>query len=302
VVVEEAARRLYAGPLLASSVLATVALVECADEATRASYLPRLADGSLVATLGVSLDRGPGSAPNSLAVKADGDDVRLSGELGYVLDAHVAGLFVVPVILDGRTDLVVLEAGAPGPEVTVLPGLDLTRRLCRVRFADTPARLAGTDVAPGLARTMTVAAIALGADQLGLMDRLVAMAVDYAGVRKQFGNHIGSFQAVQHLCADIFVAKESAAALVAASASAFADGDADAAELALITQAYCSEAAPQVAETSLHLHGGIGFTWEHDVHLYLRRAKVDEFLLGDSASYRASLAGELGLLATVGAP
>ncbi|MCW2523080.1 MAG: acyl-CoA dehydrogenase [Frankiales bacterium] len=290
IVLEEAGHSLWGGPLLASSVLATVALLEGADEAARAEWLPQLADGSVVATLVTALDRPLADAVPSVGVDAGG--ATLSGAVRYVLDAHLADLLVVPVDVDGRTDLALVSPGAPGLTVELLPNIDLTRRLCSVSFAGTPATIVGTDVASGLARALTAGATAVGADQLGLLRAMVELAVGYAGIRKQFGVHIGSFQAVQHLCVDLFVAQESAAALVAAAAAAEPE---EATELTHVLQAYTSEATPLAGETALHLHGGIGYTWEHDIHLFLRRAKLDEALLGDSASHRQALADLLGL-------
>jgi alkylation response protein AidB-like acyl-CoA dehydrogenase len=286
---EEAARHLWGGPLLASSVLATVALLECADDSARQEWLPRLADGSVVATLVTGLDRRFDDIEPT--VTADGGTA-LSGQVHYVLDAHQADLLVVPVQVDGRTGLATVEADASGLSVEVLPSIDLTRRLCVVTFNETPATIVGVDAAAGLAVALTAGAVAIGADQLGLLRAMVALAVDYAGLRKQFGVHIGSFQAVQHLCVDLFVAQESAAALVAAAAAA---PPSEAIELAHVLQAYASEATPLAGETALHVHGGIGYTWEHDIHLYLRRAKLDEMLLGDSAAHREALAGLLDL-------
>ena len=290
IVLEEAAHSLWGGPLVPSSVLATLALLECAKESARAEWLPQLAAGSVVATLVTALDRPFDDAVPTLKMQAEGTTV--SGAVRYVLDAHLADLLVVPVNVDGRTDLAAVTAGAPGLTVEVLPTIDLTRRLCTVSFADTPATIIGTDVASGLAVTLTAAAVAIGADQLGLLRAMVELAVEYTGIRKQFGVHIGSFQAVQHLCVDLFVAQESAAALVAAAAAVEPE---EAAEQAHVLQAYTSEATPLAGETALHLHGGIGYTWEHDIHLYLRRAKLDEALLGDSAAHREALAHHLDL-------
>jgi alkylation response protein AidB-like acyl-CoA dehydrogenase len=289
IVVEEAARTLWGGPLLASSVLATVALTEAASEEAKQEWLPRLADGSAVATLVTGLDRQFGDTTPTLTAT----DGSLTGEVRHVLDAHLADLLVVPVTTDGRTDLALVPAGAPGLSVELLPGTDLTRRICVVTFSQTPATIVGTDVAAGLAVALTAGAVAVGADQLGLLRAMVELAVDYAGIRKQFGVHIGSFQAVQHLCVDLFVAQESAAALVSAAAAAEPD---EAVELTHVLQAYASEATPLAGETALHVHGGIGYTWEHDIHLYLRRAKLDEALLGDSAAHREALAHLLDLV------
>jgi alkylation response protein AidB-like acyl-CoA dehydrogenase len=288
IVLEEAAHTLWGGPLLASAVLSTVALVECADAEARSEWLPQLADGTVVSTLVTSLDRQFGDTSPTLEVK----DGTLSGTVRYVLDAHMADVLLAPVAANGRTDLALVPAGAPGLSVELRPGLDLTRRVCTVTFSDTPVTIIGSDVAAGLAVTLTAGAVAVGADQLGLLRAMVDLAVEYAGIRKQFGVHIGSFQAVQHLCVDLFVAKESTAALVAAAAAA---DPADAAELAHVLQAYAAEATPLAGETALHVHGGIGYTWEHDIHLFLRRAKLDELLLGDSAAHREALGRMLDL-------
>jgi alkylation response protein AidB-like acyl-CoA dehydrogenase len=303
IVLEESARRLWGGPLLASSVLATVALVEGAGAVAHKQWLPQLADGSLTAALVIPADRDPArSGPGVSAIIGAGGEYRLTGEVGNVIGGTAAGLLVVPVDVEGRTDLVVVDPSAAGVTVEPLPAIDLTRRLAKVSFADTAATVAGTDAADAVTQALAAGAVAVGADQLGLLRAMTAMAVEYAGLRTQFGVPIGSFQAVAHLCVDLFVAQESTAALVGAAAAAGAEAGgsrtalAEAVLTAQVLQAYASEATVRAGETALHIHGGIGFTWEHDIHLFLRRAKLDEELFGSSTVHRDALAAALELV------
>jgi alkylation response protein AidB-like acyl-CoA dehydrogenase len=190
-----------------------------------------------------------------------------------------------------------VQADTGGLSRVTLPTLDQTRKLARLEFAGTPARLIGSpgDAAAILDRTLDVAAIALAAEQLGGAQRALDMAVDYAKLRHQFGRPIGSFQTIKHRCADLLLEVESLRSAVGYAAAAVAEGSAEIPVLASLAKAYASETYFHVAAENIQIHGGIGFTWEHDAHLYFKRAKSSELFLGDAAYHRERLATRIGL-------
>ena len=181
--------------------------------------------------------------------------------------------------------------------VTALPTLDQTRRQAALAFADTPARLLGVegqgwDV---LSRVLDIAAAGLACEQVGGAARVLESTVDYVKVREQFGRPVGSFQAVKHKLADMLVELESARSAAYYASSAVESRSADLPLAASIAKTYCSTAYYHIAAESIQLHGGIGFTWEHPAHLYFKRAKGSEQLLGSPAHHRELIAQRLSL-------
>jgi len=297
VVMEEMGRALYCGPFLSSAVLAATALAAVDDPAAR-KYLPDICGGSLLATVAdLGLLAGDGRSP---AVVADGDrTARLDGRIGYVPDGHIADLFVVTALNEGRPGLYLVDRRAAGVAATLLPTMDLTRKMAAVELSGAEAQRLSTPEATGhaLARVRHLAAIALAAEQVGGAQRMMELAVAYAKTRVQFGRTIGSFQAVKHRCAEMAIDVE-AARSAAYHAIATAAGEPDGNALAIaasIAHSYCSEAFTRVAADCIQVHGGIGFTWEHPAHLYYRRAKSSELLFGSPAAHRRSLAALLHL-------
>ncbi|MEV4258791.1 acyl-CoA dehydrogenase family protein, partial [Spirillospora sp. NPDC049652] len=287
VVFEEMGRVLYCGPFLATVGLALPALQ--AAGATR--LLPGVADGSTIATLAWTED-GHWSAPPAMSW----EDGVLSGTKTFVLDGHIAELVLVAARHGGTTALFAVDGDAPGLTRTPLPTLDQTRKLARLDFDRVPARLLTGDGDAALARARDVAVALLAAEQVGGAERALEMTVDYVKVRKQFGRAIGSFQAVKHRCADMFVRVESARSAMLNAAEAADTGTPG--ELAVATalaKAFCSDAYFHVAAETIQLHGGIGFTWEHDAHLYFKRAKASQELFGPPAEHRRRLAGLVGI-------
>jgi alkylation response protein AidB-like acyl-CoA dehydrogenase len=181
---------------------------------------------------------------------------------------------------------------------TPLETIDMTRKQARIEFADTPARLTGPPggAEPGLCRTLDLAAVALAAEQVGGAQHCLDAAVEYAKNRIQFGRPIGSFQAIKHKCADMLVEVESArsAAYYAAWTAASADTD-ELPEVASLAKTYCSEAFSNAATQNIQINGGMGFTWEHPAHLYYRRARSSELMLGDPTYHRELLVQRMGL-------
>ena len=286
IVLEELGAALYGGPYLASGVLAATALLASPDEAARRDLLPGIASGETIATLAFTEDDGswdPGTI-RLTATKA-GDNWRLDGHKSFVLDGGTAGLILVLAVADGGLSLFAVEAGATGLGRTALPTLDQTRKLARLEFDGVAGRLIGStgDAAAVMDRALDVAAIALAAEQLGGAQRALDMAVEYSKVRHQFGRPIGSFQALKHRMADLLLEVESLRSAVNYAAAAVADGSEEVPVVASLVKAYASETYFHVAAENIQIHGGIGFTWEHDAHLYFKRARASALLLGTAS-------------------
>jgi alkylation response protein AidB-like acyl-CoA dehydrogenase len=296
VVMEELGRALAPGPFLASAVLATSALLALDDEEARHELLPGLASGDRIATLAVVEAGGWDAAAVGMRAGLEGGRWRLSGTKTLVLDGCLADLVLVAARAGDELALFAVEGSAPGLTRTSLKTLDLTRPMARLDFAQVPARrLVSEDGAGALRRVMDLAAVALAGEQLGGLQRCLEMSVEYAGARAQFGRAIGSFQAIKHLCADMQVDME-----LARSAARWAAWVADEASeelpvAASVAAAHCSEAFFRVAANTIQVHGGIGFTWEHDAHLHFRRAKSSQLLMGTPSQRRAQLASRLGI-------
>ncbi|HEX5301310.1 MAG TPA: acyl-CoA dehydrogenase family protein [Streptosporangiaceae bacterium] len=303
IVLEELGAALYGGPYLASAVLAANALLASSDEGARSDLLPGIASGETIATLAFTEDDGSWDpAAIRLAAAKDGEAWRLDGHKSFVLDGVTATLILVVAATDAGLSLFAVQpdtvqADTGGLSRVTLPTMDQTRKLARLEFAATPARLIGSpgDAAAILDRTLDVAAIALAAEQLGGAQRALDMAVGYAKVREQFGRPIGSFQTIKHRCADLLLEVESLRSAVGYAAAAVAEGSAEIPVLASLAKAYASETFFHVAAENIQIHGGIGFTWEHDAHLYFKRAKSSELFLGDAAYHRERLATRIGL-------
>jgi alkylation response protein AidB-like acyl-CoA dehydrogenase len=298
IVLEELGAALYGGPYLASAVLAATALLAGSDESAKKAYLPGIASGELIATLAFTEEDGSWDADAiRLAANREGDGWRLDGRKSFVLDGHTAGLILVVARTGDELSLFAVPTGAEGLTRTALPTLDQTRKLALLDFAGVPATLVGVagEGAAVLSRTLDVAAIAQAAEQLGGAQRALDMAVDYLKVRHQFGRPIGSFQALKHRCADLLLEVESLRSAVQYAAAAVAENSDEIPVVAALVKAYASDVYFHVAAENIQLHGGIGFTWEHDAHLYFKRAKASELFLGDAAYHREHLATRIGL-------
>jgi alkylation response protein AidB-like acyl-CoA dehydrogenase len=303
IVLEELGAALYPGPYLASAVLAATALLASTDDDAKRDLLPGIASGETVATLAFTEDNGSWE-PDAigLAATSDGDAWRLDGHKSFVLDGHTASLILVVARTGVGLSLFAVSASGPGADPDgltrkELQALDQTRRLGRLEFSAVPARLIG---APGeadaiLRRTLDVAAIALAAEQLGGAQRALDMAVGYAKIRHQFGRPIGSFQAIKHRCADLLLEVESLRSAVGYAAAAVAEDSAEMPVVAALVKALASDTYFHVAAENIQIHGGIGFTWEHDAHLYFKRAKSSELFLGDASYHRERLATRIGV-------
>jgi acyl-CoA dehydrogenase len=297
VVMEELGAALTPSTYLASAVLAATALLATDDEEARRDLLPGVAGGTTVATLAVAED-GRGWDVAATAARATLEDGRwvLEGVKTLVPDGALADLVLVAARTGDELGLFAVEGGAPGLTRTNLAGLDPTRRLARLDLARTPARrLVSEDAAAALRHTMDLAAVALAAEQLGGLQRCLDLSVAYAKDRYQFGRAIGSFQAVKHLLADMHVAMELSRSALRYAAWAADEAPDELPVAAGLARDACSEAFFQVAADTIQVHGGIGFTWEHDAHLYYRRAKSSQLLFGGPRLERAQLADRLGI-------
>jgi alkylation response protein AidB-like acyl-CoA dehydrogenase len=288
VVLEEMGRVLLGGPFLPTA-LAAEALVASGDQAAQAEHLPAIAEGERTATLAVVEADGRWGVAGTTA-RGSGDDVRLTGTKELVLDGADADLLLVAAQGERGPSLYAVAAGAEGLQVERLDPLDLTRPLARLHLHDTPARLVGEDggAAAVLEQVQRAAAVLLAAEQVGAMSTLVELTAEHARTRRAFGRPIGAFQGVKHRLADMAVRLE-----MSRSAAYWAawqpPGSPDAALGAAVAGSYCSESFLQTAKDTIQLHGGTGFTWEHDAHLFLRRARADATLAGSPAEHRAAL-------------
>ena len=304
VVLEEMGKVVFPGPFLASAILGGIAIDLGGSDAQKQRWLPGLADGSVRATLAQVEESGRWDAQGiQLPAKAAGSGFTLSGTKLFVHDAHNADVLVVPVRTggagpDGITMLLV-ERKAKGVGVRVLKTMDQTRKLCEVTFDGVtvgPDAVLGT-VGAGWAlldRLVDRAKVALCAEMCGGAQKVLEMSVEYAKVREQFGKPIGSFQAIQHKCANMMVQVESAKSATYYAAWAVANDVPEAHLAACMAKAYTSDAYRFVSAEGIQIHGGIGFTWEHDMHLYFKRAKGSEVTFGD-ATYNRELVAQVVL-------
>jgi alkylation response protein AidB-like acyl-CoA dehydrogenase len=271
-------------------------MLQSGDTEAARAYLPGIAEGRTVATLALIEDGGRWSEDGvQVRARRVGTEFRISGRKPYVLDGADADLVIVAARTDVGTSLFTVDARDSGVEAVALPTLDQTRRQASLTFSDAPARLLGVDGQGWqvLSRVLYVAAAALACEQVGGAAHVLESTVDYVKAREQFGRPIGSFQAVKHRLADMLVELESARSAAYYAASAVESGSADLPVAASIAKAYCSTAYYHIAAQSIQLHGGIGFTWEHPAHLYFKRAKGCEALLGSPAYHRELIARRL---------
>lgn len=293
VVCEELGRALAPVPLLSSTVLAGQVLAGCG---TAHAALAELAEGKVHALAVVAADGTwrPGAVP--VAVSAwHGSVPVLDGTAPFVLDGADAEALVVAATGADGVDLFLVDPREPGVTVRRVPTLDLSRGQAVVTFSGAHARplTAGGEGAEIVTRALDVALVAQAAEQLGGAQATLDMTVAHVRDRTQFGRAIGGFQAVKHTCADMLLQVEAARSAVVRAVRA-AGSPGALAEAAAVAQSWCGEAFVFVAAECVHLHGGMGFTWEHDAHLYFRRAQSDAVLLGGAAHHRERLAGLLG--------
>ena len=304
VVLEEMGRALLCAPFFASVCLAANAILAAGTEERRAALLPGIASGETIATVAFTEANGRWDATGiTMEATPDGDGgYRLDGTKMFVLDGHVANLIVVAARSAGSggaegVSLFTVDAEAPGLTRAALSTMDQTRKQARLEFSGVPATLLGEEGAgwTALSRTLDQAAVCLAAEQVGGAQRCLDMSVEYAKVRIQFGRPIGSFQAIKHKCADMLLEVESAKSAAYYAGWVASEDTDELPVVASLAKAYCSEAYFHAAAENIQIHGGIGFTWEHDAHLYFKRAKSSEILFGDATYHRELLAQRIGI-------
>jgi len=290
-------------PFLGSAVVATTALLSVSSQG---DLLAKMADGSMTTALAVPFATAPGAAyPTSVRVAGarPGDAAkavaRLRGMVAGVADALPAGVLLVPA--DGVPQaLYLVDMAAEGVAKAPVTSLDMTRQLCDLSFDDVPATLiaSGPSATRALDAALAAGAGILAAEQTGLAQRCLDMTVAYVKERKQFARPVGSFQGLKHRLADLWVSVTQARAASRYAAACLATGSADAPVAVALAKAYCSEVAVQAAQECVQMHGGIGFTWEHPAHLFLKRAKADSIAFGTADAHRAALASLVNLPAS----
>ena len=303
IVLEEMGRVLLCAPYFSSVVLAANAILNAGTEAQKAALLPGIATGETIATLAFTEPNGKwDSAGITMEARADGDSYLLDGEKMFVIDGHTAGLIVVVARLAGTsgTDGIAfftVDGDASGLTRTPLATMDQTRKQARLEFSGVRATPLGEPGAgwPALSKTLDQAAVGLANEMIGGAQFVLDMSVEYAKVRVQFGRPIGSFQAIKHKCADMLLEVESGKSAAYYAAWAAAEDNEELPVVAALAKAYISDAYFHCAAENIQIHGGIGFTWEHDAHLYFKRAKSSEIFLGDATYHRELLAQRIGI-------
>ena len=308
---EQMGRYLLCSPFFSTVCLAANALLVAGSDEQKTRWLGQLCEGGLTATLAFNggSDRWDAKAITA-TWRRDGDTYVLNGDYRYVIDGHSADLLVVAAREEGSQGeeagigLFLLDANSDGVARQWLPTMDQARKQAALQLRD--VSVPGTDLMgeagqawPALSTVLDLAAVALAAEQVGGCQQLLDMTVEYTGERVQFNRTIASFQAVKHKAADMMLQTEVArsaiyyAACVAQETLEGGPLAGELAEAASVAKSYCSDAYFAVAGDSLQLFGGVGFTWEYDVHLYFKRAKSSEHMLGNGSVHRERLAATL---------
>ena len=301
VLMEEMGRAVAPGPYFSTVLLGGLAILEAGGEGQKKEWLPKIAGGDkrvALAWMEPSAQLGPAGV--TLAAAKRGETFTLSGTKLFVHDAHTADALVVaartrPGAGADGVSLFLLPKGTKGLEVTLLPTMDQTRKLCEVACSDVTVGAdallgaAGAGWAP-LSRVLDRATVALCAEMCGGAQKVLDMTVEYAKIRQAFGRPIGSYQGVKHRAADMLVDVENSKSITYYAAWALDENSPEAPLAVSMAKAYVSDAYRRVAAAGIQLHGGIGFTWEHDLHLYFKRAKGSEFTFGDATHHRERVA------------
>jgi alkylation response protein AidB-like acyl-CoA dehydrogenase len=301
VLMEEMGRAVTPGPYFSTVLLGGLAILEAGGDAQKKEWLPKIAAGDkrvALAWMEPSAQLGPAGV--TLTGLEKGGKYTLSGTKLFVHDAHTADALVVaartrPGAGADGVSLFLLPKGTKGLEVTLLPTMDQTRKLCEVACSDVTVGgdallgAAGSGWAP-LARVLDRATVALCAEMCGGAQKVLDMTVEYAKIRQAFGRPIGSYQGVKHRAADMLVDVENSKSITYYAAWALDEGSPEAPLAVSMAKAYVSDAFRRVSAAGIQLHGGIGFTWEHDLHLYFKRAKGSEFTFGDATHHRERVA------------
>jgi alkylation response protein AidB-like acyl-CoA dehydrogenase len=303
IVLEEMGRVLLCAPYFSTVVLAADAIMNAGTDDQKGKLLPGIASGETIATLAFTEPNGKWDASGiEMVARGSGDSFTLDGTKMFVLDGHTANLVVVAARLEGTTgedgiSFFAVDGDAAGLTRTPLSTMDQTRKQAKLEFSGVAATPVGApgQAWPALAKTLDQAAVAIANESIGGAQKVLDMSVEYAKVRVQFGRPIGSFQAIKHKCADMLLEVESGKSAAYYAAWAAAEDNDELPVAAALAKAYVSDAYFHAASENIQIHGGIGFTWEHDAHLYFKRAKSSEILLGDATYHRELLAQRIGI-------
>ncbi len=299
IVLEEMGRALVCAPYFSSICLGANAIINSSATTEQKELLPQIASGDLRVALAFTEPTGDWTA-DGIRMEVVGG--KLTGEKTFVIDGHTADLLVVAARWDNTfgTDGIQffgVPADAKGLTRTPLDTLDMTRKQAKLTFDGVEAKPLGEpgECWPALQKTLDQAAVCLANEMVGGAQQVLDMSVEYAKVRVQFGRPIGSFQAIKHKCADMLLRLESAKSAAYYAAWAAAEDNEELTIASSLAKAYCTESYFTNSRENIQVHGGIGFTYEHDAHLYYRRAKSSELLLGDPTYHRELLAQRIGI-------
>jgi alkylation response protein AidB-like acyl-CoA dehydrogenase len=305
ILAEELGRMITPGPLLPTVTQFVPAVRECGTDAQRAQWLGAVAGGEITGSLAVCAPSGSFEpADTTCTITTRGDEIEIDGELRFVFEGDAVDELVVVGREPGTTgEAGVTAAVAPvsaATTITPVHGIDPSRRLAHVRFDAVRlprARLLGEagQVAPGLRRAIEEATLGLALEMVGTAQAIFDTSIEYAKQRVQFGVPIGSFQAIKHKFADMLVALERARSTGYFAALTIAEDDPRRHSATSVAKAAAGDCQRLLAKEGIQIHGGIGYTWEHDMHLYVKRVKSDEQLFGTAANHRARLATVLGV-------
>jgi alkylation response protein AidB-like acyl-CoA dehydrogenase len=303
IVTEELGRALLCAPYFSTAVLAANAILNAGTEAQKADFLPDIANGRRLATLAITEPDGNWDpAGIKLVATSSTSTYSLDGVKSYVVDGHLANLLIVAARTPKTTGreglaLFTLDANASGVQRRLLESMDATRKIARIDFHSAQANLLGSldDGVRPVLRTLDQAAVALANEMVGGAQTMLDSAVDYAKLRVQFGRTIGSFQAIKHRLADMLLEVELAKSAAYYAAQAAAVDDPEWPALASLAKATASETYLHTAAECIQLHGGIGFTWDNDTHLWFKRAKSSEVFLGQPSYHRELLMQRWGV-------
>jgi alkylation response protein AidB-like acyl-CoA dehydrogenase len=308
IVLEEMGRELLCAPYFSTVCLAANAIMNAGTDAQQGELLPGIAAGETIAALAFTEPNGKWDASGiTMEAKSSGkggkgDSWTLDGTKMFVIDGHTANTIVVAAREAGTSGedgigFFVVDGDSKGLTRTPLSTMDQTRKQAKLEFsgvAATPLGETGKGWA-ALSKTLDQAAVCLANEMVGGAQKVLEMSVEYAKVRVQFGRPIGSFQAIKHKCADMLLEVESGKSAAYYAAWAAAEDNDELPVVASLAKAYCSDAYFHAAAENIQIHGGIGFTWEHPAHLYFKRAKSSEILLGDATYHRELLAQRIGI-------
>jgi len=303
IVMEEMGRVLLCSPYFSTAVLAAGAIMNAGTDEQKSALLPRLASGARLATLAITEPDGNWDFRGIETVATpDADGYRLDGVKSFVVDGHIADLIIVAARVAGSGGaeglaLFTIDANASSLERRLLESMDATRKIARIEFRGARARLLGgiESGATTISKTLDQAAIALANEMVGGAQTMLESAVGYAKLRVQFGRPIGSFQAIKHKLADMLLEVELAKSAAYCAAQAAAVGDPEWPANANLAKAAASEAYVHAAAECIQIHGGIGFTWDDDTHLWFKRAKSSEVFLGQPSRHRELLMQRWGV-------